>query len=68
MGSSTGRAENSEAPRRLAARRLLTCLNWYEEQGLHYHLVAHSHGGSVLWEALQLGAEALSAGGRLARV
>ena len=48
---------NSERSRRLAARRLLDHLRWYEEKDQEYHVVAHSHGGSVLWEALCLAAE-----------
>jgi hypothetical protein len=45
---------NSERARRLAAEALLGRLGWFEARGLPYHVVAHSHGGSVLWEALQL--------------
>ncbi len=54
---------NSERSRRLAARKLLTCLRWYDEQGLDYHVVAHSHGGSVLWEGLQLAVDGAQAAG-----
>jgi hypothetical protein len=49
--------QNSERSRRLAARKLLDGLKWYENKELTYHIVAHSHGGSVVWEALQIAAK-----------
>ena len=45
---------NSEHARRLAAERLCERLAWFNGKDLEFHVVAHSHGGSVLWEALQL--------------
>ncbi len=45
---------NSEQARRNAGRDLLRRLLAYEDAGQSYHLVAHSHGGSVIWHALQL--------------
>ncbi len=46
--------ENSERARSKAAAKLLRHLHSLEEQGRDYHLVGHSHGGSVIWNALQL--------------
>lgn len=46
----TGR--NSETDRRAAGRALLRCFLALEARGQTYHVVAHSHGGSVLWHAL----------------
>ncbi|MBM4090388.1 MAG: alpha/beta hydrolase [Planctomycetes bacterium] len=46
--------ENSERARIMAGRRLLACLESLEEKGQGYHLIGHSHGGSVIWHALQL--------------
>lgn len=43
---------NSESSRREAGRRLLADLWRLEDQGTYYHLVGHSHGGSVIWHAL----------------
>ncbi len=47
---------NSEHARRLAAKLLFERLQWFNERRLSFHVIAHSHGGSVLWEALQLAA------------
>src|SRR4051794_31883580 len=38
---------NSERARRAAGERLLSVLSSYEKQGRRYHLIGHSHGGSV---------------------
>ena len=46
--------ENSERARIKAGRQLLAHLESMEEKGIGYHLVGHSHGGSVIWHALQL--------------
>ncbi len=46
--------ENSERARIMASRKLLAHLESLEEKGQGYHLVGHSHGGSVIWHALQL--------------
>ncbi len=43
---------NSERARRRAGKRLLRQLLRYERRGDPYHVIAHSHGGSVLWHAL----------------
>jgi pimeloyl-ACP methyl ester carboxylesterase len=43
---------NSERARRKAARALLERLRELDRRGQRYHLVAHSHGGSVVWRAL----------------
>lgn len=43
---------NSERARRNAARLLLEHLRRFERQRIPYHVVAHSHGGSILWAAL----------------
>ncbi|WP_354075703.1 hypothetical protein [Bradyrhizobium sp. S3.5.5] len=45
---------NSEYQRRLAGEQLLGWLESLEEHGPDYHLIAHSHGGSVIWNALKL--------------
>jgi len=44
--------ENSQVARLKASNRLLALLLDLERQGRVYHLVGHSHGGSVIWEAL----------------
>ena len=46
--------ENSERARSKAAVKLLRHLHALEDQGHDYHLVGHSHGGSVIWNALQM--------------
>jgi hypothetical protein len=46
--------ENSERARIMASRKLLARLEALEEREQGYHLVGHSHGGSVIWHALQL--------------
>lgn len=46
--------ENSERARIKAARNLLRKVRKLESQGEDCHLVGHSHGGSVIWSALQL--------------
>ena len=47
--------ENRESARRQAAALLLDHLNYFNSQG-PFHVIAHSHGGAVLWEALSLAA------------
>lgn len=44
--------ENSQVDRLEASNRLLALMVELERQGRGYHLVGHSHGGSVIWEAL----------------
>ncbi|MET9758745.1 hypothetical protein ABZ016_06765 [Streptomyces sp. NPDC006372] len=43
---------NTQSARLAAAMDLLALLVELERQGRGYHLVGHSHGGSVIWEAL----------------
>ncbi|QCI66851.1 hypothetical protein [Phreatobacter stygius] len=43
---------NSEVQRRLAGKLLLNRLVQLEGAGRPYHLIGHSHGGSVIWHAL----------------
>ncbi|WP_371558446.1 hypothetical protein OG416_35430 (plasmid) [Streptomyces longwoodensis] len=43
---------NTQSKRLAASMDLLTDLLALERQGIRYHLVGHSHGGSVIWEAL----------------
>jgi hypothetical protein len=43
---------NSQVSRLRAGNRLLAFLLELERQGRDYHLIGHSHGGSVIWEAL----------------
>ncbi len=45
--------DNSERARSKAGRQLLNRLNTLESQGRPYHLIGHSHGGSVIWHALR---------------
>ena len=42
---------NSERDRQEAAERLRSLLKQMERNDTHYHIIAHSHGGSVLWRA-----------------
>ena len=44
--------ENSERSRIKAGRDLLEYLLALESAGRGYHLIGHSHGGSVIWHAL----------------
>lgn len=44
--------ENSQRDRREAGRNLYARLKKLEAQGRKYHLVGHSHGGSVIWNCL----------------
>ena len=46
--------ENSERARNKAALNLLNHLDRMEQSGRDYHLVGHSHGGSVIWNALRM--------------
>ena len=46
--------ENSDRARSKAAAELLRHLESLENRKLDYHLVGHSHGGSVIWNALQM--------------
>jgi hypothetical protein len=43
---------NLESHRRMAGRSLLQRLRELDAAGVGYHLVGHSHGGSVIWHAL----------------
>jgi hypothetical protein len=45
--------ENSERARIKAAQQLLTHLLELESRGQSYHVMGHSHGGSVIWHALK---------------
>ncbi len=47
-----GVGPNSETERRAAGKRLFAQLREYDTQGIDYHLVGHSHGGSVIYDAL----------------
>ncbi len=44
--------KNSEHARRVGAAALLEHLRRLEMQGQPYHLIGHSHGGSIIWMAL----------------
>ena len=44
---------NTERARHKAGQMLLDRLLHLEEEGRDYHLIGHSHGGSVIWLALQ---------------
>lgn len=48
-----GAGPNSERARSSAALRLLEQVERFEERGQPYHLIGHSHGGSVIWETLR---------------
>jgi pimeloyl-ACP methyl ester carboxylesterase len=43
---------NSERARRAAGRLLYRWLRSFDDRGQEYHVVGHSHGGSVMWYAL----------------
>ena len=53
---------NSETLRRRGARDLLEMMEALETEGRDYHLVGHSHGGSVIWQALVYAAARRSRG------
>lgn len=53
--------ENREQDREEAGGRLLSRLLDLERQGRPYHLIGHSHGGSVIWAALRKTAGAAGA-------
>ncbi len=44
--------DNSERARMAAAAKLLARLRTLESVSASYHLVGHSHGGSIIWQAL----------------
>jgi hypothetical protein len=44
--------DNSERDRRAGGRELFKHLQKLEKTGVRYHLVGHSHGGSVIWHCL----------------
>jgi len=44
--------DNSERDRRAGGRELFKHLQKLEKKGTRYHLVGHSHGGSVIWHCL----------------
>jgi hypothetical protein len=46
--------ENSERERIKAAGDLLQYLQELEQSGRPYHLIGHSHGGSVIWHTLRM--------------
>lgn len=46
--------DNSDRARSKAAAKLVRHLRQLEAQGQSYHLVGHSHGGSVIWNALKM--------------
>lgn len=46
--------ENGDRARSKAASQLIEHLRPLEESGRPYHLVGHSHGGSVIWNALRM--------------
>ncbi|MFF0161127.1 hypothetical protein ACFYRY_26850 [Streptomyces sp. NPDC005263] len=43
---------NAQSERLAASVRLLALLMRLEKDGRRYHLVGHSHGGSIIWESL----------------
>ncbi|PHR90697.1 MAG: hypothetical protein COA78_34680 [Blastopirellula sp.] len=45
--------ENDERARSKAAGELLEYLKPFESSGTPYHIIGHSHGGSVIWNALR---------------
>jgi hypothetical protein len=49
---------NRESERKIAGQQLFKQLLELEEKSISYHLVGHSHGGSVIWHALKESARA----------
>lgn len=45
---------NTERARESGAAELLQRLQHYESTGRGYHLIGHSHGGSLIWNALRI--------------
>ena len=54
--------ENKERHRRAAGAKLLKLFRSYETAGRPYHVVGHSHGGSVIWTTLRRAAASVSKG------
>lgn len=48
------KGKNHQLYRHVASQELLEYLRQFEEEKMPYHIIAHSHGGSVLWGALRL--------------
>lgn len=46
--------ENSESERLYAGLKLLSLFEQFEKEQTNYHVIGHSHGGSVIWHALQI--------------
>ena len=49
--------KNRDGDRLAASHRLLDGLLEMEQHCINYHLVGHSHGGTVIWHALQKAAQ-----------
>jgi hypothetical protein len=50
--------KNKESHRRIAAEHLLyNYLILYEKTGVNYHLIAHSHGGNIVLNAIEIAAK-----------
>ncbi|MGO4682897.1 phospholipase effector Tle1 domain-containing protein [Hyphomicrobium sp. 2TAF46] len=47
-----GAGPNSETMRRAAGAKLYEQLRGYDEAGIDYYVIGHSHGGSVIYDAL----------------
>lgn len=56
--------KNSATERRAAARRLLKLMQKLDKARQPYHLIGHSHGGSVIWDALLLAASSRRSGNK----
>lgn len=50
----TWKGKNHQLYRHVASQELLVYLRQFEDEKTPYHVIAHSHGGSVLWSALRL--------------
>jgi hypothetical protein len=55
--------ENDVLERHIAGERLYEYLSHLDESGQPYHVIAHSHGGSVLWAALRIAEQVRLRGG-----
>lgn len=48
------KGKNNQMYRHVASQELLRYLEQFEDKQIPYHVIAHSHGGLILWQALRI--------------